>query len=101
MTAPGKEPVGATCQLQEWWQLSMNGFQEQVRKHCHECSVPLRGHGELAMSSSPEAKEQVSLTHENIYKPKKKDRRVELVMVREQLGAPLGDMTRYLQKSSK
>lgn len=83
-----------------WWQLPMGYFADQVRKHCHECSVPLRGHGELSQASSPESREQVSQTHLGVYKPKRKDRRVELVTVPAQLGQPLGKVTAYLQNGS-
>lgn len=79
-----------------WWQLGMLAFKHQVRKHCHECGVPLRGHGELAMSAEAGAREQVSATHEAIFRPKRKGRAVELVTVRDQLGAPLAKMTDYL-----
>jgi len=69
----------------DWWQQGMDStyFSKQVRKHCHECSVPLRGHGELAQSET--GKEQVSKTHAEIYKPKKKDRLVQLVEWRDEL----------------
>ena len=92
-----------------WWQQPMHVFAGQVRKHCHECSVPLRGHGELAMADLIQhelhdeygPREQVSETHKGVYKPKRKDRRVELVTLREQLGEPLGSVTRYIQNASK
>jgi hypothetical protein len=95
-----------------WWKLGMVDFAEQVRKHCHECGIPLRGHGELAqadkinteyggtlsagMVEPSDAKEQVSATHQAVYKPKRKGRRVELVTVEEQLGPPLQRVTDYL-----
>lgn len=82
-----------------WWQRPMSAFSNQVRQHCHSCSVPLRGHGELAMAE--DGKEQVSETHKDVYKPKRVGRRVELVTVREQLGSPLSEMTKYLQNASK
>jgi hypothetical protein len=80
--------------VDHWWELPMTGFADQVRKHCHECGVPLRGHGELAMSKN--GKEQVSETHKDIFVTKRRDRKVELVTVPEQLGNPLGRMTDYL-----
>lgn len=81
----------------EWWQLSMQSFSEQVRQHCHDCGVPLRGYGELAQGES--GREQVSQTHENIFRSKTKGRRIELVTVREQLGKELPRMTNYLQNA--
>lgn len=78
----------------------MQAFWGQVRKHCHECSVPLRGYGELAQGL--EGREQVSQTHESIFKPKRRGRAVELVTVRSQLGeGKLGKVTEYLQNSKK
>lgn len=82
-----------------WWELPMWAFSKQVRKHCHECSVPLRGHGENAQTQDPDAKEQVSKTHEGVYKTKKQGRRLEVVTEMVQLGSRLGDITRYLQNA--
>lgn len=35
-----------------WWDYPMSAFSDQVNKHCHECSVPLRGYGELAQAKA-------------------------------------------------
>ena len=78
-----------------WWELPMSAFGHQVRKHCHDCGVPLRGHGQLAQGSE-EQLEQVSVTHQSIYKTKRKDRRIELVTVESQLGERLGKVTDYM-----
>jgi hypothetical protein len=96
-TAPG-DRIEKT--IGKWWQLGMNHFAGQVRKHCHECGVPMRGHGELAQAGAA-GKEQVSETHRAVFRPKQQSRAVELVTVREQLGAPLGRMTHYLQNAEK
>lgn len=58
-----------------WWRLGMAAFEAQVVKHCHECSVPLRIYGEL--SQATEGVEKTSLTHLDIYTPKKSERIVE------------------------
>jgi hypothetical protein len=71
---------------QTWWRLPMIVFRDQVRKHCHECGVPLRGYGELAMDKDPLATEQTTATHDDIFKLKRKDRRLQLVATLEQLG---------------
>lgn len=91
-----------------WWELQMPAFAEQVRKHCHECGVPLRGHGELAQADKDpldgrdsERKEQVSATHQAIYRPKRKGRSVELVTVQGQLGKPLENVVTYLQNARR
>jgi hypothetical protein len=67
----------------EWWRLTMPAFFEQVRHHCHSCGIPLRGHGELA--NNPHGTEQVSNAHLNVARPKKPNRRVELVVMEKQL----------------
>ena len=85
----------------KWWECGMHYFAHQVHKHCHDCGVPLRGHGALAQGSDETEVEQVSATHQGIYKPKRKGRRVELVTVEEQLGDRLRMMTTYLQNSRK
>jgi hypothetical protein len=85
--------------LCHWWQLGMPSFAGQVRKHCHECSVPLRGYGSLAQSE--DGVEQVSETHAAGYLPKKKGRRVELVQVMDQLKSKNLKVTEYLQGATK
>ena len=88
-------PPGAT----PWWTWPMSFFQEQVRKHCHECGVPLRGYGELACAAEDGGVEQVSATHAGIYKTKRPGRRVEVVTSLEQLGMgrlKTGKLTDYV-----
>lgn len=58
-----------------WWQRPMESFAHQVRKHCHECSVPLRIYGEL--SQAEQGTEYTSVTHQEIFIPKKRERNVE------------------------
>ena len=67
----------------DWWKRPMQDFVNQVRKHCHECSVPLRGYGELANAAN--GLEFVSATHLSIYKTKRIDRQVKLVTNRDEL----------------
>lgn len=81
----------------KWWELGMGAFTRQIRKHCHDCGVPMQGRGELSQSS--DGAEQVSETHAAVFRPKKQGRRVELVTTREQLGQPLSLMTRYLENA--
>ncbi len=82
----------------KWWQHSMTYYAEQVRYHCHACGVPLQGYGEL--SQAPNGKEQVTVTHANVYKPKRAGREVELVTSLEQLGVDrLTNMTRYMENA--
>jgi hypothetical protein len=67
----------------KWWEMPMTTFANQVRKHCHECSVPLKGLGELACSTT--GTEQTSATHATIYKPKRKGRPVQIVTTLDEL----------------
>lgn len=80
----------------QWWEQPMETFTCQVRKHCHECGVPLRAHGELAQAKT--GKEQVSKTHANL--KLKKIREVEVVERLEQLGTErVGNVCHYLQNA--
>jgi hypothetical protein len=79
-----------------WWKQPQLAFEKQIAKHCHECSVPLKGYGALANSGPTE---QVSETHRGIYTPKRKDRPVELVTELIQLGKPLARATDYLENA--
>lgn len=79
-----------------WWHLSMNEFAHQVRSHCHDCGVPLRGYGELALSKSPESREQVSLVHLSFAKPKVPGRPIETIAEVGQLGERLNSTVDYI-----
>lgn len=68
-----------------WWRRPMADYVPQVRKHCHECGVPMRGRGELAQADELAGKEFVSATHLAIYKPKRRGRQVVVVNDREQV----------------
>lgn len=116
-----KVPFGySPVQVDAWWKLSMGAFHNQVRKHCFECGVPLKGYGELAQAkdkpwiddSDPQAamaevldethtpSEQVSQTHYAVAKPKSKHRRVEVVTDLVQLDiGKIGMVTKYLQNA--
>jgi hypothetical protein len=81
-----------------WWELPMTWFADQVRKHCHECGVPLRGHGQLAVGGEYE---EVSRMHEAVYKPKDSRRPLRVISSREELGQPLMTATAYLQNANR
>lgn len=84
-----------------WWQLQMPAFAAQARKHCHECSVPLHGYGELAVSNQG-GTEQYSKTHESIFKPKKKDRKVQEVTELVQLNlGKINNLIDYMGNAKK
>jgi hypothetical protein len=92
-------PLYGSVSGEPWWKGPMEKYGEQVDVSCHSCGVPLRGHGENAMSE--DGKEQVSQTHAANYEPKRKGRPVELVTELVQLGVPLVSTTAYLQNSNK
>lgn len=71
-------PVDPDKDDPQWWQLPMTSFAEQVKFNCHRCGVPLKRYGHLAVEDN---KEEVSITHQDIYKPKVRDRPVELVQI--------------------
>jgi hypothetical protein len=80
----------------------MMAFTDQVRKHCHECSVPLRGHGQLACDRDPETAEQTSEAHKSVFRPKDERRALQMVTERSQLEEGRIEMvTKYLQNGSK
>lgn len=82
------------------WALPMQGYAEQVGYHCMACGIPARGYGELA--NNPHGTEHVSLTHENIYKPKQRDRLVQLITTSQDLKAgALERATDYVQNGVK
>ena len=67
----------------------MNDFKEQVKFHCHNCSMPTRGKGELAIGGESET---VTAYWENVIQPKKRDRLVQLVVGKQQINQ--GTVTR-------
>ena len=81
----------------QWWEYGMNYYKHQVKKHCHECAVPLRGYGELACSTN--GVEQTSKTYADLYKPKRKGREVQIVTTLEELQHQVTRTTDYLQNS--
>lgn len=82
-----------------WWQrLMYPAFVEQVRKHCHECGVPLRGFGSLALD--PQGSNQVSKTHESVYHPKA-HREMEIVTELSQIGCPLPSVIDYIGNANR
>ncbi len=80
-----------------WWQKPMQDFVEQVRFHCHRCGVPLRRFGQLAIEGGYE---EVSQTHAGIYKPKDKNRRVELVTLESGPVQTLPRVVDYIENGS-
>lgn len=80
-----------------WWRAPIEAYEQQIRHHCHQCGVPLRGRGDLAIGG---VREQVSKTHAAIYKPKPRGREVQLVETLQQLGDRLPKATDYIENGS-
>jgi len=80
-----------------WWKSDVQAFAPQVRHHCHDCGFPLKGYGELAVNGK---REQVTITHRDIYIPKIKGREVELVTSLDQIKQnALERGTKYIENS--
>ncbi len=78
------------------WDRSMQEYAEQVRHHCHRCTVCLNGFGELA--NNPEGTEHITKEYADIFKPKRAGRLVQLVTTPEEMQAKsLSRMTDYIQ----
>jgi hypothetical protein len=99
-----RDPVDPNRDMIKWWKLPMYYFKGQVNKHCHECGVPLRGMGELAMTEDGPGGgvEQTSATHAGIFKPKRKERKVTIVSNLIELGtARVNKVTDYYRNGRK
>jgi hypothetical protein len=59
-----------------WWRQPMEAFADQVRLHCHSCGIPLNRRGQMAIGGE---REEFSVTHESIAKPKAKGRNVQII----------------------
>ena len=94
---PEYPDTGCAIQL-GWWKQGYDVFGRQILRHCPDCGVPLRGTGTLGIHGD---KEQVSATHESIYRPKRSDRPVELVTDIEMLGGQVRCATDYMERYSQ
>lgn len=85
---------------QQVWDWGIEKYSGQIQFHCMGCGVPMRGYGELAQSK--EGTEQVSFTHEKVFKPKNRERLVQLSTTTLDVKAQaLGNMVSYLENSAK
>jgi len=76
-----------------WWRRPMADYEHQVRTHCHNCGIPLRRKGQLAIGGE---KEEFSETHRHIARPKIKSRPVEFVQLGGIVSRPTRPATQYL-----
>lgn len=79
-----------------WWKLPIEYWSSQIKKHCYECGVPLRGKGDLALGNN----EYVSKTHKDIYIPKRFGRKLHLVKSIKELGGHVGVATNYIENGT-
>jgi len=80
---------------EHWWKLPIASFTNQVMKHCFECSVPLKGMGDLAINGHVE---QVSKTHEKIFHLKRANTRlIQVITRRDELGGEVEHATNYIE----
>jgi hypothetical protein len=80
--------------LKDWWKKPIESFDKQIKKHCFECGIPLKGLGDLAVNGT---KEFVSKTHLPIYKLKKSGKELVVVSRLEHLGGSVNRATDYIQ----
>lgn len=78
-----------------WWERPIASFEHQVRKHCWECGIPLRGLGDLAVTGTLE---QVSPIHERVYQLKRPaGKSLEIVDHLSQLNGEVPRATDYIE----
>lgn len=68
-----------------WWELPITSFRNQIKHHCLNCAVPLRGYGSLAQASDSEGVEYTSETYSEVYESKRVGRTIKQVKSRSEL----------------
>jgi hypothetical protein len=76
-----------------WWRLPIEAFEQQVRKHCFACGIPLRRTPQPAIGGTHE---EFSATHRAIARPKTKGRPVQFVESIGTIVRPERPATEYL-----
>ncbi len=77
-----------------WWRKPMSEFEEQVRTCCHNCGVPMRRQGKLAIGGDVE---EYSRTHAFVARPKVRSRPTELIETIGWTSRPDRPSTEYLR----
>lgn len=67
--------IGLEC-IPGWWRKPMADFSKQVNTCCHNCGIPMRRTGQLAIAGDHD---EFSKTHEFIARPKVKSRPVKMI----------------------
>lgn len=87
----GIDPLEKYCTEKEpfvpklWWELPIEAFTKQIKQHCLNCGVPLRGYGSLAQAKDRQGVEVTSETYREVYLPKRPARKVQFVELRTEL----------------
>lgn len=81
-----------------WWKLPITAFEDQIRNHCFNCGVPLRGKGSLAVNGTTE---YVSETYLPIAKLKKKESKIKVVKTLDDLDGSVTRSTDYINNGLK
>lgn len=89
----GKYPDTGIYPFSGWWKKPIEDFRSQIRHHCHNCLVPMRGHGQLANSTTDS--EQTTQVYQLMFRPKR-PRPVQVVTSPSELGDPLKLTTDYV-----
>lgn len=89
--------VGTNQGPYRWWELRMNAFSRQVNEHCQNCLVPLQGYGSLAQAPEAEGVEVTTETYREVFLPKRKDRQVQFVELKDDLHSKGLRFTKYIQ----
>lgn len=79
---------------ENWWKLPISAFEDQIRLHCFQCGVPLRGKGDLAVGGKTE---YVSKTYLPIAKLKNKEKKIKVVEKVADLDGQVGRSTDYIK----
>jgi hypothetical protein len=88
-------PDTGVCVEPGWWMKPIAAFEHQVRKHCWECGIPLRGVGDLAVGGTLE---QVSPTHLPVYRLKRpQGKSLEVVSQLHHLNGQVPRATDYIE----
>lgn len=84
-----------------WWELPITSFRNQIKTHCINCAVPLRGYGSLAQAGDSEGIEVTSKTYSDVYESKRVGRKVKYVTSRSELESKNLPFIEYIQGAKK
>jgi len=92
-------PSCPECEGKPWWAQDMSRFSDQVKQHCHNCLVPLKGFGELAVKGDGAEMTTPDLLANRIYVPKGNRTVLPIVELKQLKPSSLKHTTSYLQNA--